>query len=173
MHLLNYFFTPFGIILVLFAIFFSEPEKNITYLSLTVLFIQFIVNFYISKNIYKFFRHMHQIRISLVLFNILTSAIIFYLTSAYWAPMWLLFIIPSATAAMFLNKLGTLIISLISSLTMLFIYYFRSLLFETQLSSQFWAMAICHALFIIFLPMFLNFMSQNLLKMRDVMTKKQ
>lgn len=172
MHSLNYFFTPFGILLVIFAIFFSEPEKNITYISLFVLIIQFIVNFYISQNIYKFFRHIHEIRISLVLFNIFTSAIIFYLLSAYWAPMWLLFVIPAATASMFMKKSGTFFISLISSVLMLFIYYLRSLIFETHLSPQFWAMATCHALFIIAFSMFINFMSETMIKMRDNLLKK-
>jgi len=55
---------------------------------------------------------------------------------------------------------------------MLFIYYLRSIIFETQLSSQMWAMAICHALFIISFSMFLNLMAETMLKMRDVFTNK-
>ncbi|PIS46638.1 MAG: hypothetical protein COT17_07615 [Elusimicrobia bacterium CG08_land_8_20_14_0_20_51_18] len=172
MHILNYFFTPFGIVLILFAIFFSEPEKNITYSSIAVLIVQFLVNFYLSKNIYKFFRHMHQVRISLVIFNIATTSIIFYLLSAYWAPMWLLFVIPPAAGAMFMKKTGTFLSSFFSALAMLFIYYLRSLILEIETSSRLWAMASCHGLFIIAFSMFLNSMSEMMLKMRDTFNRK-
>ena len=37
MHILNYYFTPFAVILILFAIFFSEPERKVTYASFAIL----------------------------------------------------------------------------------------------------------------------------------------
>lgn len=172
MHIFNYFFTPFGIVLILFAIFFSEPEKDVTYFSAGVLIIQFLVNFYISRNIYKFFRHMHQVRVSLVVFNTVTTSIIFYLLSAYWAPMWLLFVIPPAAGAMFMKRTGTILSSLFSALSMLFVYYLRSVMLEIETSPQLWAMASCQGLFIMIFSMFLNSMSEMMLKMRDSLARK-
>lgn len=167
MHIFNYFFTPFALISVLFAIYFSAPEKQITWMTIAIIAFQFVVNFYISKNIYKFFRHMQQVRIGLVLFNTISISAIFYLLSAYWAPIWLLYTIPPATAAMFLKKPGTFFISLFSAACMMGVYQIRSIILETELSQQLWAMAACHGIFIIIFSMFLNFMSETMTRMRD------
>jgi len=171
MHILNYFFTPFGIALILFAIFFSQPEKDITYISLFILLIQFLTNFYISKNIYKF-SHMQKVRTALVLFNIITTIFIFYFLSPYWAPMWLLFIIPPATASMFMKKTGTFLTALFSALSMMGVYAFRSYVIDAEMPLQLIAMASCQALFIVAFSMFLNSMSNMIVKMRDNLAKR-
>ncbi len=168
MHVFNYFFTPFALISVFFAIYFSEPEKAITLETIGIILFLFTVNFFISKNIYKFFKHMQKVRIGLVLFNTLGVSAIFYLLFAYWAPIWLLYTIPPAAAALFMKKYGTFFISFFSALCMLAVYQIKSIVLGTQLSQQLWAMAACQATFIIVFSMFLNFMSETMTKMRDV-----
>ncbi|MEW5951194.1 MAG: hypothetical protein GX447_01715 [Elusimicrobia bacterium] len=167
MHVFNYFFTPFALISVFFAIYFSSPEPAETKITLGIIFFLFAVNFYISKKIYSFFRYMQKIRIALVVFNTLGISAIFYFLSAYWAPIWLLFVIPPAAASLFLRKIGTFLISFFSALCMLGIYILRSKILETEFSVQLWAMASCHALFIIIFSMFINFMSETMTRMRD------
>jgi len=165
MHFFNYIFTPFGIIIVLFAIFFSNPEKNYTIASILTLAVQFIINFYVFKNIYKF-KHMNAIRFWLVIFNIITTSVVFYFITAYWAPSWLLYIMPPAFASTFLNRRKTLLLSVLSALSMFFVYWLRSYLLELEISSTLWAMALCQGLFIVVISLFINNMSEMLVRMR-------
>ena len=99
MHILNYYFTPFAVILILFAIFFSEPERKVTYVSFAILGAAFIANFWLGRNVYRFMRWSRHIRAVTVWINLAVSCALFYLLSPYWAPMWLLFLTaPSASA---------------------------------------------------------------------------
>lgn len=167
MHVFNYFFTPFSILSVVFAIYFSSPEKKETAITFAIILLLFAVNFYVSKKIYRFFRHMHKIRISLVVFNTIGISVIFYILSPYWAPIWLLFTIPPAAGALFLKKTGTFMVSLFASICMLTAYLIKSRVLETDFSTHLWAMASCHAIFIIVFSMFINFMSETIVKVKD------
>lgn len=167
MHYFNNIFTPFGIIILLFALFFSNPDKTTTTVTISVLIIQFITNFYFSKNIYRYIKYMSKIRVGIVIFNIITTSVIFYFITAYWAPSWLLYTMPPAFAATFMKKKPTILISAFSSISMLFIYWLRSYILELNLSTALWAMALCHALFIIVFALLINHMSELIIKMRE------
>ncbi len=167
MHFYNYLFTPFGLILIIFALTLSSPEKKDTIVSIVTLIIQFSLNFYILKNLYTF-KKPNSIRSFLVLFNIITTSIVFYHIMAYWAPSWLLYIIPPVFASTFLNRNKTLVISLFSAISMLFIYWLRSYILELSISHITLAMAICHALFIIVISLFVNSMSELITKIRGI-----
>ncbi|MEF3280120.1 MAG: hypothetical protein K6357_04050 [Elusimicrobiota bacterium] len=166
MHFFNYTFTPFGIIIVLFAVIFSSPEKSDTISSLIILILQFLINYYFFKNIYQF-KKPNIIRLSLVMFNIITTAIVFYFITAYWSPSWLLFTMPSAFAATFLNRKQTILIALISTASMFFVYWLRAYLLELEISTPTWTMALSNGLFIIVLSVFINNMSETIVKMRS------
>jgi len=167
MHILNYYFTPFAIILIVFAVYFSEPEKNITYASFAILATAFGANYWFTKNTYRFMSWMHGIRALMVWLNLLTSTVLFYLLFPYWAPMWLLFIIAPATAAMFLKKNQVFLIAFASAAAMLGSYYVKSLQLDMPFGEQLWATAAVQALFVIFISMFMAAMSEMILKVRD------
>ncbi|MCX7648031.1 MAG: hypothetical protein N2Z60_05425 [Elusimicrobiales bacterium] len=167
MHFFNYTFTPFGVITVIFAITLSSPDKTDTLIRLFTLAIQFIVNFYVFKNIYKFQKNMNATRVWLVIFNILTASVVFYFITAYWAPSWLLYAMPSSFAATFLNRKKTILISTLSVFSMFFVYWLRSLLLQLDISLQMWAMALSHGLFILTISIFINNMSETMIKMRS------
>jgi hypothetical protein len=167
MHILNYYFTPFAIILLIFAVYFSEPEKSVTYISFAILTFSFGANYWFTKNTYRFMRWMHGIRTIMVWLNLFTSAVLFYLLGSYWAPMWLLFIIAPATAAMFMSKGHVFFIAFASAASMLGVYYLKSVLLGFPFSQQLWGMALCHALFVVFISMFVAAMSEMILKVRD------
>ena len=167
MHILNYYFTPFAIILIAFAIYFSEPGKNVTYISFAILTASFGANYWFSRNTYRFMRWMHNVRALMVWLNLATSAVLFYLLGSYWAPMWLLFIIAPATSAMFMKKTSVTFIAVASAAAMLGVYYLKSLQLGIPFGQQLWAMASCHALFVIFLSLFVAAMSEMILKVRD------
>ncbi|OGS12445.1 MAG: hypothetical protein A2234_06985 [Elusimicrobia bacterium RIFOXYA2_FULL_58_8] len=169
MHILNYYFTPFAVILIAFAVFFSEPEKNVTYASFALLGAAFAVNYWLSANVYRLMQITRSIRGITVWLNLLTSAALFYMLSPYWAPMWLLFLTAPAAAAMFMKKWQVFLTSLAAAALMLGIYYLRSVVYGMGLSSQLLGMAGTQAIFIIFFSMFTAAMAEMATKVRDSM----
>lgn len=169
MHILNYYFTPFAVILIAFAVFFSEPEKNVTYIAFALLGAAFAINYWLSANVYRLMQVTRSIRGVTVWINLLTSAALFYLLSPYWAPMWLLFLTAPAAAAMFMKKWQVFITALAAASIMLGIYYLRSVANGMALSSQLIAMASTQAIFIIFFSMFTAAMAEMAVKVRDSM----
>ena len=167
MHVLNYYFTPFAVILIVFAVFFSEPESYVTYASFAILAASFGANYWFTKNTYRFMRWSQNIRAIMVWLNLVTSAVLFYLLGPYWAPMWLLFILAPATAAMFMKKSHVFFIASVSGASLLGVYYLKSVLLEMPFSRQLWGMASCHAMFVIFFSMFVAAMAEMILKVRD------
>lgn len=167
MHTFNLIFTPFGLILVSFAVIFSEPEKKDTILSIIVLVFQFITNHYIFKNIYHF-PNPNLIRKLLILFNIITTSFLFYFIQSYWAPAWLLYTMPSIFGATFLTRNMTVIFSVISALSMLGVYYIKSFMLDIPLSPTIITMAFSHALFIVAVSVFVNGLSETIVKMRKL-----
>lgn len=185
MHILNYYFTPFAVILILFAIFFSEPERSVTYLSFGILGATFALNYWLNKNTYKFMRWTRHIRAVTVWLNLAVSAALFYLLSAYWSPMWLLFLTAPAGSAMYMKKWQVFGVALTSSLLMIALYLYRgaasllaadpeiaglgAALTQVAGNTQHLAMAATQAVFIIFFSMFAAAMAEMILKVRDSM----
>ena len=170
MHILNYYFTPFAVILILFAIFFSQPERSVTYLSFGILGAAFAINVWLNRNVYRFLRWSRHIRAVTVWMNLAVSAALFYLLSAYWAPMWLLFLTAPAASAMYMKKWQVFLTALFSCAVMFALYYVRGLAFgEGGLGTQLWAMAGTQAVFIVFFSMFTAAMAEMVIKVRDSM----
>ena len=167
MHLLNTYFTPFAVILTVFAIYFSALDKQTMYLALGILAVTFAINWWVSKNEYKFFKWIQKIRVLTVIFNLLVTAVIFYLLGSYWAPTWLLFLIAPSASAMFMKRFHVFLIALSAALLMLGIYYLKSFLLGMPLGTVLWAMASIHAIFVILFSLFVNSMSLMILKVRD------
>ncbi len=170
MHALNLYFTPFAIILTVFAVYFSSLERKTAAITLFILLAGFMLNWWMSKNEYRLFRWIHKLRLLTVAINIIVTTAIFYLIGSYWAPSWLLFLIAPAGAAMFMKKGWVFSIALISALLMLGVYYFKSKYFGLPLGEVLWAMACVHALFVIIFTMFVNSMAQATVRIRDIMT---
>ncbi|HAF95663.1 MAG: hypothetical protein A2X34_06060 [Elusimicrobia bacterium GWC2_51_8] len=167
MHILNYYFTPFAVILIAFAIFFSEPERGVTYASFGLLAAAFGLNYWMSSNVYQLMRFTRSIRGIIVWINLITSAALFYLLSPYWAPMWLLFLTAPAASAMFMKKWQVFLTALSAAAMMLGIYYLRSVIYGIGLSTQLLGMAATQAVFIVFFSMFTAAMTEMTVKVRD------
>lgn len=183
MHILNYYFTPFAVILILTAIFFSEPERGVTMASFAILAAAFAANYWLGTNIYRFMRWSRHIRALTVWINLAVSAALFYLLASCWAPMWLLFLSAPAASAMFMKKWQVFMIALISALVMLGLYLFKGVAFamsagpeplafaqalsQTMANAQVWGMAATHAIFIVFFSMFTAAMAEMIVKVRD------
>lgn len=185
MHILNYYFTPFAVILIFFAVFFSQPGKEVTWISFGILGAAFALNVWLNRNVYRFLRWSRHIRAVTVWLNLLVSAALFYLLSAYWSPMWLLFLTAPAASAMFMKKGQVFGVALISALTMIALYFYRgavslmaadpdiqglgAALAQVSGQTQLLAMAATQAVFIIFFSMFTAAMAEMIVKVRDSM----
>ncbi|HNW43870.1 MAG TPA: hypothetical protein PKI19_05145 [Elusimicrobiales bacterium] len=167
MHILNFYFTPFAVILIAFAVYFSEPERSVTYAALGLLAAAFAVNYWLSANVYRLMQVTRSIRGITVWINLLTSAALFYLLAPYWAPMWLLFLTGPAAAAMFMKKWQVFLTALASASLMFGIYYLRSLIMDMELSPQLLGMIATQAVFIVFFSMFTSAMAEMAVKVRD------
>lgn len=165
MHSFNLIFTPFGFVVVIFAIIFSSPEKKDIIISITTLIFQFALNFYLLKNLYHF-KNPQFARKMIIILNIITTSFVFYYISSYWAPAWLLYTMPAIFGSTFLNRLQTIFFAIISSAAMFSVYLIRSIIFEIEISVTIFTMALSHALFIITVSIFVNNLSETLVKMR-------
>jgi len=169
MHILNYYFTPFAVILILFALLFSEPERSVTYASFAILASAFAANYWLGSNVYRFMRWSRHIRAVTVWINLAVSAALFYLLSAYWAPMWLLFLTAPAASAMYMKKWQVFLTALAASAIMVGLYFARSVAYGDGggMGAQLWGMAASQAVFIIFFSMFTSAMAEMIVKVRD------
>lgn len=184
MHILNYYFTPFAVILIGLAIFFSEPDKGVTFISFGLLAGAFALNYWLSNNVYRFMQITRHIRGIIVWINLLTSAALFYLLSPYWSPMWLLFLVGPAASAMFMKKWQVFLTAATAAAIMLGIYLYKGMAFamadapdmqlmaafsQTMGNTQLWAVSATQGLFIIFFAMFTAAMAEMAVKVRDSM----
>lgn len=160
MQMLNRYFTPFALILILSAIYYSEPEPRDARLSLGILGVSMFINWWLSANTYRFVRWAPHMRTIQVWLNFLWAVPLVYLLVPYWAPMWLLFVMAPVTAALYMSLLPTLGISLMSSATMMGVYYLRSPLEGAALG-----MACVHASFIVIFALFVHALAQTALRL--------
>ncbi|MFH1620189.1 MAG: hypothetical protein ABIG11_09865 [bacterium] len=167
MQILNYYFSPFAAILIGFALYFSGPDRKTMWFSAGVLLAVTVFNHWFLKNAYRFLQWTKIIREVLVCLNLLASAALFFLLGAYWAPMWLLFLIAPATGAMFMSRSGTMAIAVSAAGSMLLIYYVKSAWLGLQLGEVQWGMASTHAVFVIVFSLFVHAMAQMALRIRD------
>lgn len=162
MQILSFYFTPFAAILIVFALYFSEPEKSTMLMSGGVLAAVTLLNHWFSKRAYRFLRWTQMMRTILVWMNLAASAALFYLLGSYWAPMWLLFLTAPATAALFMNRTWTAVMALAASFSMLGIYWIKGVE-----GGIFWGQAAIHAIFVVVFSLFVHALAQIALRMRD------
>lgn len=163
MQMLNRYFTPFALALILSAIYFGEPEPRAYKISLGILSASILVNWWLSANTYRFIRWTRQMRVVQVWLNYVWAAPLFWLLQPFWGPMWLLFVMAPVTAALYLGRWQTLATGAVSAGTMLGIYYVRGV-FDGGPAA---GMAFVHALFIVVFALFVHALAQTALRMRD------
>jgi len=163
MQMLNRYFTPFALILIVSAIWFGEADPQAVKFSIAILILSIAVNWWLSKNAYRFSHWTRQMKAAQVWINYIWAVPLFYLLAPFWGPMWLLFVMAPATAALVMSWWQTLLVALVSSLTMLAIYYHHGV-FQAAASG---GMAVVHASFIVILALFMHALAQSALRLRD------
>lgn len=164
MQMLNRYFAPFALILILSAVYFGDPEPKAYRITLAVLAASMIVNWIVSANVYRFFKWTRILKALLVWLDYLWAVPLVWLLFPFWAPMWLLFVMAPVTAAMSWSRWQTLGISLVSSATLLAIYAKHGV-FEG--GGPVMGMALIHAAFIVVFALFVHGLAQTALRMRD------
>ncbi len=171
MNLLNLYFTPFAAVLVVMAVYFSDPEPAVRWTAFGVLGMSLAVNHWLSKNTYRFVGWTGRLKAVQVWLTYLWSVLLFYLLMPYWAPMWLLLTMPPVTSAMYQTRLQTLGTGCVSGATILLIYWLRSKATGLPLGPQLWGQAFIHAAFIPVLALFVHSLAQTALQMRDIRSR--
>lgn len=166
MNLLNRYFTPFAALLIVSAIYFTEPDRRTVYLAAGTWGGSILVNWWLANNMYRFIGWANRLKSVQVWLNYVWAIPLFYLLQPFWAPMWLLFVMAPVTAALYQGRTQTLITSIVSAGTMLGLYWIRGL--EGDIA---WGMAIVHAAFIVIFSVFIYALAETALRLRDISTR--
>lgn len=172
MQMLNRYFAPFALLLILSAIWFSaDNPTDIAHwdpsykASLAILFVSILVNWWFTANTYRFIRWARQLRQAQIWLTFVWTVPLFWLLQPFWAPMWLLFVMAPATAALYTDRLETVVTALVSAASMLAIYYKRGV-FDGGLGPA-GGMAIVQAIFVVVFSLFVQGLAQTALRLRD------
>ena len=163
MQMLNRYFTPFALILILSAIYFSQPDPRDYKLSLLILLSSILINWWLSKNVYRIPSLARHIRKIQVWINFIWAIPLFYLLQPYWGPMWLLFVMAPVTAALYFTFWQTFSTATFVSSTMLAIYWKRGV-FDGGPDA---GMVFVEAAFIVIFSLFVHGLAQAALRLRD------
>lgn len=177
MQMLNRYFAPFALLLILSAIWFSaENPTDIAHwdpsykAALAILAVSTVVNWWFTANTYRFIRWSRQLRQAQIWLTFVWTVPLFWLLQPFWAPMWLLFVMAPATAAMYTDLLETVITALVSAVCMLAIYYKRGV-FDGGVGPA-GGMAIVQAIFVVVFSLFVQGLNQAALRLRDAMLNR-
>jgi hypothetical protein len=173
MQMLNRYFAPFALLLILSAIFFTV-ENPMDFgrwdgsfkAALAIVAASGAVNWWFSANTYRYIHMARVLRQGQIWINFALAVPLFWLLQPYWGPMWLLFLLPPATSAMYAGKTETMATAAVSSASMLLIYYKRGV-FDGGLGPA-GGMAVVHATFVLVFSMFVSGLAETALRLRDV-----
>lgn len=163
MNLLNRYFAPFAAILIISAVYFTEPDDRTRKLSIGVFIASLLVNWWLTANTYRWVGWASRLRTLQIWLNYVWAVPLFYLLGGFWGPMWLLFVLAPVTAALYCGWGQTLATAAVSAGTMLGLYWLRGL--EGDVA---WGMAAIHAAFIVLMSLFIYSLAQAALRLRDM-----
>ena len=172
MQMLNRYFVPFALILILSAIWFNVENPadwrhwDTAYkYSLAILAVSTVVNWWFAKNTYRYIHLAKQMKVLQVWLYFIWAVPLFWLLQTFWEPMWLLFVMAPVAAALFTNRWHTVVMALVSAGTMLGIYYKRDVFSYGWTTGQA-GMSYVHATFIVVFSLFVYGLEQTALRLR-------
>jgi hypothetical protein len=140
LRVVNLYLTPFAVILILFAVFFSRPTGFPLYASILLVAAGLLNNIVARVNT--------SVRMTV---NVLINVFLVYFLVGYWGPIWYLFLTTPVALAVYSDRLKTFLAGLLMSFLLLGIYAIKGLA-----SAQAWGQALCRVVLIIFLSLFIN-----------------
>lgn len=169
MQMLNRYFTPFALVLIVSAVYFRiddfrESGLRAPLIAAGILIADMLVNWWIGRNQYRWIGWAPRMRQAQIWLNYVWAVPLFYLLYPYWSPMWLLFVMAPTAAALTTTRLETILCSLVAAGTMIGIYWFRQ---GWHLEPEFWGLALSQAAFIVIFSLFVHSLAQTALRLRD------
>ena len=167
MQMLNRYFTPFALVLIISAVYFRIDEfrdagTHAPMIAAGILVADVLVNWWLGRNQYRWIKWSRQLRLLQVWLAYVWAVPLFYLLYPYWAPMWLLFVMAPTAAALTTSRGHTMLCACVSAGTMIGIYWSKQ-----PLEGVFLGMALSQAAFILIFAMFVHSLAQTALRMRD------
>ncbi len=167
MQMLNRYFTPFALVLIISAVYFRiddfrETGSRAPFLAAGILVADVLVNWWLGRNQYRWAKWSRQLRLLQVWLDFVWAVPLFYLLYPYWAPMWLLFVMAPTAAALTTSRGHTLLCACVSAGTMIAIYWSKQ-----PLSGEFLGVALTQAAFILIFSLFVHSLAQTALRLRD------
>ena len=161
-RIVDRFFTPFALSLVISSLFlgFAEPKAKWTAIGLVVFLSLFNeISAYLAKKKIDWAVPVGNTRI---VTNFVANVLLVYLLGTFWGPMWLLFVLTPVATALYASWTRTLATAAISSAALLAIYWSRGL--EGAVG---WGQASLHATFIVFISLFVNSIARLVMQMKS------
>lgn len=169
MQMLNRYFTPFALVLIISAVYFRiddfrETGSRAPFVAAGILVADVLVNWWLGRNQYRWIKWARQLRVVQVWLPFVWAVPLFYMLYPYWAPMWLLFVMAPTAAALTTSRGHTLLCALVSAGTMIGIYFYRQ---GYHFEPEFLGMILSQAAFILIFSLFVNSLAQTALRLRD------
>jgi len=161
-RIVDRFFTPFALSLVVSSLYLGFAEPRAKWISVGLVVFLGIFN-EISAYVAK--KHMEwavAVGNTRIITNFIANIALVYLLGTFWGPMWLLFVLTPVATALYASWSKTLITATISSAALLGIYYSRDL--EGPVG---WGQASLHAAFIVFISLFVNSIARLVMQMKN------
>ena len=160
-RLVNRFFTPFALVMVVAAmeLGYAEPRVYRTALGLAIFLAVFNeASVWLARRRTDWTFHIGYTRLVV---NFVMNITLVYMLGTFWGPMWLLFVLTPVATALYADWKKTLITAFISSGALLGIYGSRGL--EGAVG---WGQASLHAAFIVFISLFVNSIARMIMQIK-------
>jgi len=161
-RLVDRFFTPFAALLVLGGALMGYAEPWAKYTAVSLLLLLFVFNEVSVALAGKRVDWAKKIGNTRLVTNFLANVFLVYLLGTFWGPMWLLFVLTPVATALYADWKRTLWTSLISAGALLGIYASRGLSGAIG-----WGQAASHAVFIVFISLFVNAIARLIAQVRS------
>ncbi|MBN1384470.1 MAG: hypothetical protein JW983_06315 [Elusimicrobia bacterium] len=149
--LINRYFTPFALFLILAAAFLGSCSRTVIIVSGLLVFISVELNFFTVNLISDKPEKAKMVIPIRVVSNFLINIVIVYFLIDIWYPIWLLFALTPIASAVYYDEKKCFKISIISAATLLLVHFFKG---TSGLLD--WGQAATYAVFIVLISMFIN-----------------
>jgi PAS domain S-box-containing protein len=165
-RIVDRFFTPFALSLVVSSLFLGFAETRVKWIAVGLVVFLGIFNeisAYIAKKKLDWAVPVGNTRI---ITNFVANVLLVYMLGTFWGPMWLLFVLTPVATALYASWTQTLVTAAVSSGALLAIYWSRGL--EGPVG---WGQASLHASFIVFISLFVNSIARLVMQMKSTAAK--
>ncbi len=160
-RIVDRFFTPFALALVVSSLYLGFAEPKIKTFSVGLVIFLGIFNEISAWMARRKMEWAVPIGSTRIVTNFIANIILVYLLGTFWGPMWLLFVLTPVATALYASWQRTFVTAALSSAALLGIYYSRGL--EGPVG---WGQASLHAAFIVFISLFVNSIARLVMQMK-------